>query len=246
MISKDWFASWFDSPFYHKLYRHRDEHEAKTFMDNLIDFLALPEGSTILDLACGRGRHSIYLNSKGYDVTGVDLSRQSIKFAKKFENQHLKFIRHDMREICHNAHFDAVLNMFTSFGYFATQEEDLKVVKSARCNLKTGGRLVIDFLNSYRVRKEMVETDIRTIESEGVMFRTAKKLDGDFIVKNIDFDYDGEHYHFEERVRALHLEDFSGYFAKANLKQVALFGDYALNPFQEEESERMIFVVEKS
>ena len=76
--SESWFTSWFDTPYYHILYKDRDDKEAQIFMDNIVHYLNLPEEAKILDLACGKGRHSIYLNKLGYNVTGVDLSENSI------------------------------------------------------------------------------------------------------------------------------------------------------------------------
>ncbi|MEN8885269.1 MAG: methyltransferase domain-containing protein, partial [Winogradskyella sp.] len=78
---KQWFASWFDTPYYHILYKDRDYSEAQVFMDNLTNYLNIPNGGKILDLACGKGRHSVYLNKLGYNVTGVDLSEKSITHA---------------------------------------------------------------------------------------------------------------------------------------------------------------------
>ena len=95
---ENWYTSWFDSPFYHILYKDRDDIEAQHFMDNLSNYLNIPEHGEILDLACGKGRHSIYLNSLGYNVTGVDLSKNSIDYAKQFENETLQFEVHDMCE----------------------------------------------------------------------------------------------------------------------------------------------------
>ena len=80
---KHWYSSWFDTPFYHILYKDRDDKEAQSFMDALTYYLNISQNSTILDLACGKGRHSLYLNSIGYDVTGLDLSKQSISEPNK-------------------------------------------------------------------------------------------------------------------------------------------------------------------
>ena len=79
----NWFASWFDTEYYHILYKDRDYNEAQLFMDNLTQYLNLPEDAKILDLACGKGRHSVFLNELGYQVSGVDLSENSIKQLKK-------------------------------------------------------------------------------------------------------------------------------------------------------------------
>ena len=95
--NKDWFESWFDTSYYHILYSHRDYTEAKGFMQNLVKFLNLKADDLLLDLGCGKGRHSIFLNSLGYNIIGADLSKNSISEAKKFENDRLLFIVHDMR-----------------------------------------------------------------------------------------------------------------------------------------------------
>jgi len=84
--TENWFASWFDTKYYHILYKERNDEEAQLLMDNLTHYLNLPEDAKILDLACGKGRHAIYLNSLGFDVTGADLSENSIAEASKFSN----------------------------------------------------------------------------------------------------------------------------------------------------------------
>ena len=127
--TKQWYASWFDTPYYHILYKDRDYSEARGFMDNLTDYLNIPECGKILDLACGKGRHSVYLNTLGYHVTGVDLSEQSITHAKQFENENLKFDVHDMSKAYPDT-FDAVFNLFTSFGYFNQESTNIQVLKN--------------------------------------------------------------------------------------------------------------------
>ena len=87
---KEWFESWFDTSYYHTLYKHRDHKEAEVFMKNLVNYLNLSNNASLLDLACGKGRHAIYLNSLGFQVTGVDLSKNSIEKAKRHENETLK------------------------------------------------------------------------------------------------------------------------------------------------------------
>lgn len=125
--TKNWFTSWFDTDFYHILYKDRDEQEAKFFMDNLTQYLNLPEDARILDLPCGRGRHSVYLNELGYNVVGADLSANSIAFARKFENENLKFTQFDMRTV-YGDKFDAVFNLFTSIGYFENEEDNARTI----------------------------------------------------------------------------------------------------------------------
>ena len=98
-------------------------------MDNLCAYLQPQPEARILDIACGRGRHSIYLNKKGYDVIGIDLSESNIRHAKDFENEHLHFFVHDMRHLFYINYFDIAFNLFTSFGYFETRKEHVKALK---------------------------------------------------------------------------------------------------------------------
>ena len=120
MEQRDWFESWFGSPYYKVLYQNRDEYEAQEFVEKLVDYLQPMAGSKMLDIACGRGRHSRFLASKGFDVTGIDISFDSIAYAKQFEGDNLHFYQHDMRLPSWINYFDYAFNFFTSFGYLET------------------------------------------------------------------------------------------------------------------------------
>ena len=128
MENVNWFESWFDTSYYHTLYKNRDNKEAERFIGNLVDYIQLPPHSRVLDLACGKGRHSITLFTHGYEVLGVDLSPQSIDHAEYFSNEQLQFRVHDMREVIPGERFDGVFNLFTSFGYFDSSEDNKKVL----------------------------------------------------------------------------------------------------------------------
>ena len=80
-MDKEWFKDWFNTSYYHTLYKHRDESEAHRFIDHLCAYLKVKKGSKILDLACGKGRHALHLAKKGYQTTGVDLSEESINLS---------------------------------------------------------------------------------------------------------------------------------------------------------------------
>ncbi|MFL2637040.1 MAG: SAM-dependent methyltransferase, partial [Flavobacteriaceae bacterium] len=84
------YNTWFDSKYYHILYKDRDHDEARKFITKLLEHLNLKKNAKILDAACGKGRHSIEIEKLGYKVTGIDLSKNSIKHAKQFENLNLK------------------------------------------------------------------------------------------------------------------------------------------------------------
>jgi SAM-dependent methyltransferase len=237
--TKQWYASWFDTPFYHILYKDRDYTEAQAFMDTLTEYLNLPVEGKILDLACGKGRHSVYLNKIGYQTTGVDLSEQSILYAKQFENETLKFDVHDMTKPYPET-FDAVFNLFTSFGYFETDACNLKTVESIKAELNEFGFGVIDFMNAEYVIENLIPENTKTVD--GIDFLQKRKVENGYIVKDISFEVDGEHYEFQERVKALTLSDFEALFEKAEVNLLDVFGDYKLNKFQTKISERLIMI----
>ncbi len=237
--STKWFSSWFDSPFYHILYKDRDDSEAQAFMDTLTDYLNIPEGGSILDLACGKGRHSVYLNSLGYDVTGADLSKNSITFAKQFENDTLHFKVHDMCKP-YKQKFDAVFNLFTSFGYFENEEDNLKTIKSIKKELNDFGLGVIDFMNSDFVIEHLVPEEMKIVD--GITFFLKRYLLDGYIIKDIEFVHNEENYSFQERVKAFSLKDFEQLFDKAGVYLLDVFGDYKLNKFNPETSERLVMI----
>lgn len=234
-----WYASWFDTPFYHILYKDRDYDEAEVFMTNLTKYLNLPQQATILDLACGKGRHSVFLNKLGYDVTGADLSENSINYAKQFENESLRFVVHDMCKPF-NDQFDAVFNLFTSFGYFDKDESNLNTIKAIKQNLNRSGFGVIDFMNSEYVINNLIPENTKTVD--GINFLQKRRLENGYIVKDISFTHNDQLFNYQERVRAFTLEDFKKLFKLANVELVEVFGDYKLHPFDPETSERLILI----
>jgi SAM-dependent methyltransferase len=237
--SENWFVSWFDTPYYHTLYKDRDEKEAQLFMDTIVHYLNLPEQAKILDLACGKGRHAIYLNQLGYDVTGADLSENSISFAKASENQTLHFQVHDMR-IPFEEKFDAVFNLFTSFGYFENEADNSITLKAMKDSLNEYGFAVIDFMNVSHVLANLVPEETKTIDQ--IDFHIKRYLEEGYIVKEINFEDQGEQFHFTEKVRALTLQDFEKMMEEAGLYLLDIFGDYKLRKFHKTESERLIMI----
>ncbi|WP_435132511.1 SAM-dependent methyltransferase [Formosa sp. A9] len=234
-----WYTAWFDTPFYHILYKDRNDDEAQAFMDTLTNYLNISEDSRILDLACGRGRHSVYLNSLGYHVTGADLSENSIAYAKQFENDTLQFKVHDMCKPF-NTKFDAVFNLFTSFGYFDNDEDNLNTIKAIRDDLTDYGIGVIDFMNSDYVIKNLVPEETKQVE--GIDFHLNRYAQDGYIFKDISFEYQGENFQFQERVRAFTLSDFETLFNEANVNLLEVFGNYKLQKFDAQSSDRLVLL----
>jgi len=239
MKTKDWFTDWFNTTYYHVLYKDRNDNEAQLFIKNITEFLSLPKNALLLDLPCGKGRHSVFLNSLGYEVIGADLSQNSIQHAKNFENSTLKFIVQDMREPLHKK-YDAIFNLFTSFGYFMEDEEDILVLQTIKNALKENGFFVFDFLNANFVKSTLVIEETKVIEN--IEFHLKREIVNGFILKHISFTINDEPLFFTERVKYLDIQKMKSYFEKVDLKIVHIFGDYHLNPFDEKHSKRLILV----
>jgi len=237
--SENWFSTWFDTPYYHILYKNRNDEEAQTFMDNITHYLNMPENGTILDLACGKGRHSIYLNKLGYQVTGVDLSENSIAIAKESSNETLQFKTHDMREPMGET-YDAVFNLFTSFGYFDTHEDNIKTLKAIKESINEYGFGVIDFFNADFILENLVAEE--TKEIDGIVFNIKKRVENKKIIKEIRFEDKGESFFFTEKVSAFTLTDFEEMMEEAGIYLLEIFGDYKLRKFYKSQSERLILL----
>ena len=242
-----WFETWFDTPYYHILYKDRDFAEAENFITLLINYLNIQKDSKIIDLACGKGRHSVFLNKMGFEVLGLDLSQRSIEHNKQFENSSLTFEVHDMRDEIFTQlstqKADAVLNLFTSFGYFEDENDDRKVFQSISNILKDDGYFVLDFLNAKWVENTLVKEEI--ITKEGIAFTIKKKIEDQHVIKDISFKDGGEDLHFFEKVKLHTLEEMNVYAAEFDLERVQVFGDYQLNEFTLESSPRCITVFKK-
>jgi len=257
MQNDTWFKSWFSSPDYLRLYEHRDTKDAKKLLKLLFGNIKLAKGASVLDLACGNGRHSILFARKGYKTTGLDLSEFLIKQAeKKLTNEYsrfksnLKFEIKDMRDIKHSGEFDLIVNLFTSFGYFKAAKDNEKVIKGISRALKPNGFFFFDFLNSSYLEKNLVPFDIKKFDNKSaIQIRTIK---GGFVTKEIyilsgrkPHHYYPEIYHFTERIRLLPFKDLKAMFEKHNLKIIKTFGDYKGAKFNKTKSRRLIIIAQK-
>lgn len=238
-----WFENWFDSVYYHILYKNRDLCEAELFIDNLINYLQPESSSKFLDLGCGRGRHSVYLNKKGYAVIGSDLSPSNIKFASQFENENLRFCVEDMRKLKGEDQFDYVLNLFTSFGYFENEVDNYETIKCVSKALKPKGIFVLDFMNVEKVISNLVVHEIKIVDD--IEFNITRRIENNFIVKHIKFSDQGKEFNFQERVKVITLHDFKNYFDASKLKILHLFSNYKLEEFDLKTSNRLIIVGQK-
>lgn len=244
-MQQSWFKDWFNSPYYHLLYFNRDDREAASFIYKLIDYLQPAPGSKMLDVACGKGRHSVQLASKGFDVTGIDLSEDSIKEALKSEKENLHFYRHDMRLLFWINYFDYAFNFFTSFGYFNTQRENDDAIRSIVKALKPGGIFVIDYLNVHFAEDHLVHQSEKQVED--VNFIITKWFDETHFYKKImveDENLEAPLIH-TERVAKFSLGDFNEMLSYQGMQVQEVFGDYNFGRYDVRKSPRMIIVARK-
>ena len=249
MPKKEWFAEWFDSPYYHLLYQNRNDEEAKVFIEKLCSHLTLSAKSHVLDLACGKGRHSITLAKLGFQVTGADLAANSIQLAKEAQAtlalNNLQFLVHDMREAIPNKCFGAVFNLFTSFGYFDDLADNQRVCQSISDMLDSEGLLVIDFLNAQKVISNLVATE--TVLRGDIRFEIKRWATDGHIYKEISIHDPSQAAligPYTERVQALRVQDFQALLAP-NFELLETFGSYSLAAFDSATSERLILIAKK-
>ncbi|MDQ2718528.1 MAG: class I SAM-dependent methyltransferase [Bacteroidota bacterium] len=243
--AQPWFKDWFNSPYYHQLYFKRDETEAARFINKLVDHLQPQPGSFMLDMACGKGRHSIQLASKGFDVTGIDLSVDSIFEAKESENDQLHFFVHDMRLPFWINYFNYAFNFFTSFGYFNTRREHDNSIRTIAQSLKSNGIFIIDYLNVHYAESHLVHKS--ETEVDGVNYYITKWFDEDHFYKKIIVEDAAleKPIEYQEKVTKFSLGDFTEMLAYHQMQVQEVFGDYNFNSYDLNKSPRMIIVAKK-
>jgi cyclopropane fatty-acyl-phospholipid synthase-like methyltransferase len=238
-----WFKQWFDNDYYHILYKERDEEEAKLFLNKLHHYLQFKPEHTILDLACGRGRHANYLAALGLQVTGLDLSASSITYARQTATHPVTFGVHDMRQSFGSSEYSIILNLFTSFGYFDNEKENRQVLQHMTNALEPGGTVVIEYMNPHYIQQHLKPSEKKWIDD--ILFVIEKEIKENFVYKHIQFTHNDQLHCFTERVMLISLKQFEQYFQQCGLVLEQVFGDYHLNTFHKETSPRMILIAKK-
>lgn len=243
-----WFEEWFDSPLYEKIYANRNREEAAQLATLIENQIPASDYSHLLDLGCGRGRHSITLAKLGYHMTGIDLSEEAIKKARRLSSddqlKNIEFFVGDMRDPIDRT-FDAVLNLFTTFGYFLDDSENVDVIKNVHRMLKPGGLFMQDFLNSELVQKSLVPSEEG--EYENLHYQIERKIENRMVFKTIRFtgaDLD-KPLEFTERVKLYDLDWFERALEANGFDLLTLYGDYKGGSFVKNESPRLIMLSQK-
>ncbi len=231
-----WYREFFDD-WYLRLY-HELEHPEKVRkeVDFIVCALALPSKASVLDLCCGQGRHSLEMARRGYSVTGVDLSEALLYAARQRAQQEglsVNFIQSDMREIAFADAFDAVINMFTSFGYLESETEDEKVLRRVAQALRQGGRFLLDVMNRDRLVRSFQAREWHAVDEGWLVLeeRTFDPLSGRVETLWVAVTRDGVRYERRSSIRLYTASELRFMLERVGLKVTQLFGDYDGNPY---------------
>jgi len=211
--------------------------------------LDLPKGAKILDLCCGHGRHVLPLAKAGYEMTGLDLSHKALSLLKAEANKqklNVRVVRSDMRRILFQNEFDAVINMFTAFGYLENDKEDLKVLKSVAKTLRPGGRFLIDMSNkdsilaNYQPKSWKKEGKLILLEERTYNPKTSRN-----ITKTEVVDEKGRSHFFHISLRMYSVKELKAQLKKAGLKVIKSWKDIDGHEKREKIPKRIILLAVK-
>ncbi|MCU1348619.1 MAG: SAM-dependent methyltransferase [Acidobacteria bacterium] len=234
-----WYQEWFGEE-YLELYSHRDENEARQQISFFIDQIG-PVRGPILDLACGTGRHIQELQGAGYHAVGCDLSYTLLRTGIN-DYGAMPVARADMRVLPFGTGALAgLVNFFTSFGYFASEDENQQVVREMARVLASGAPFLFDYLNVHRELDQLVKRETRETPSGPVQIERWFDSSDRSFNKRMTIG----HRRYLERVRGYDLAEISAMFATSNLTIRAAFGDFDGSPFSNT-SPRLILVGSKA
>ncbi len=225
-----WYKNWFNQD-YLNLYSKRGELEGEKEVESIIQLLSLKGSEKVIDLGCGAGRHCHAFARLGFDITGLDQSKELIEIAKEGPG---KFIHDDILSFSMPDTFDLALSLFTSFGYFRKDDDNLKLLSKAQESLKVGGTYFLEYLHPFSVRKNLVHAETLIVDQEIVTI--TRQIEDDIVVKRILFP--GRSY--EERVKLYSRHQIEKMLSQVGLEIQNVWNDYQGNPFKEE-GDRQIF-----
>lgn len=238
MEEEEWFTHWFNQDYLH-LYAERDDEEAERQVAFLIDQLHLTGKEKILDIGCGAGRHAFAFAKRGFSVVGIDISKELIHEAQNKLEKHptlfLTFVEGDMRNLEGMGKFDLVINMFTSFGYFHTQEENGAIFAEIRKCLRLGGQFFLDYLHPFHIKQSLIRHEEINVLGEKVVI--DKDIIGERVIKKICFP--GRIY--KENVALYSKEEVEQMLHEHRLQVRKVWDDYQGNPWKER-GDRQLFL----
>jgi SAM-dependent methyltransferase len=213
----------------------------------MVTLLGLPSGASILDLCCGVGRHSLEFARRGFQVTGVDRTAAYLREAcsrAAEEGLEVEFVQEDMRTFVRPGAFDAVINYFTSFGYFSTEEQERQVLANACTSLRPGGLLLMDMMGKEILARVFTERGWH--EEDGMLILEERKLapDWSFLDNRWIIMRDGERREVTLTVKQYSAAELCRLLKEAGFERVDVYGSLRGAPY-DMEAKRLVVVAHK-
>jgi SAM-dependent methyltransferase len=231
----------------HKLFAEKNPAETKKEIDQMISLTGFSLNSKILDLCCGQGRHSLELAKRGFEVTGVDRTMRYLEKAKSEASEKdisIEFIKDDMRNFQRSNYFNAIIIMYTSFGYFEDQNENMKVLCNSFSSLKKKGLLLIDVVGKEILQRKFTERE--SFELDGITYIEERKVINNWsrienrwimLKDNLQKEFKLSHWIYSEN-------ELKKMLGNAGFSSVKIFGDLAGKKY-DENAERLIAIAVK-
>ncbi len=217
-------------------------------VDRFVELLELRRGDKILDQCCGIGRHSIELAKRGYEVTGVDITRKYLEEAREQaqkESLDVEFIKADIREFKRDSFYDACINFYTSFGYFEDRAENIKVIENVYSSLKPKGRFLLDVMGKEILDKVYTEEDIWRIDDG--FFQEERKIRNDIDMLESRWKLirdDGEIREHKFMYKIYTEEELKSLLSEGGFSDIETYGDLEGGSY-DEEADRLIALAQK-
>lgn len=243
---KLWFEEWFESEEYLTVYKHRNNEEAEILISFILGKVNLSGEAKVLDLGCGAGRHALILAKMGFQVTGVDQSAKLLSVAEseaKKNGLQAKFIKDDIRTVPFSEKFNLILNVFTSFGYFESDEDNFALFTNVEKLLSEDGVFVFDFFNTEYLKRNLIPFSKDVIDD--MVIEQSRKIEGNNVVKDIVLFKNGNRKNYRESVRLYSKKELMNALDKNNLSAEKIFGNYTGEAFDEKSSSRLILLCKK-
>ena len=235
MADAAWYRTFFDEDYLRRYGPHFTAEGTERQVDGIIDLLGYEPPARILDLACGHGRHAIPLAGRGYQVTGFDLSGVFLEQARadaRNAGVDVEFVQGDMRELPFEAEFDAVINIFTAFGYLESDEEDQKAVACIARALQPGGIFLLETIHRDNLIGRFSENFVeRHDDGLVVVHKHTFDLEQSRLVDEIlQIEPDGTRTELSNRVRSYTIPEYRKMFEAAGLELVSVYGGLTGDP----------------
>lgn len=237
-----WWESWFGEE-YLDLYPHRDLASARCEAAFALDHLPR-NPRPLLDLCCGSGRHAQPLAEAGVPSVGLDYSAPQLELARR-RDRHPQLVRGDMRALPFpDGSFAAVVNFFTSFGYFIREMENVAVVAEIERVLRNGGAFLCDTFGRDYVLARLVSEERRSCGEKEYRIRRSWNPGTRRLEKEIEVRREGSTEIFRESVRAYTAEELVALLENTGLSVEATWGGFDEAPVSPE-SPRLIVLARK-